>query len=59
MRKARTETGQLALTMRLPVGLVEAAVSFLFSFLLFRAVPVTYGHSQARGQMEAAASRLY
>ena len=32
---------------------------FLFIFLLFRAVPVTYGSSQARGQIRAAAASLH
>ena len=31
---------------------------FLFSFLLFRAVPAAYGISQARGPIEATAADL-
>ena len=30
-----------------------------FSFLLFMAIPVTYGHSQARGQIRTAAAGLH
>ena len=39
------------------MGMGISNISFLF-FFLFRAVPVTYGNSQSRGQIRAAAAGL-
>ena len=38
---------------------VEELAFTLFYFLLFRATPVAYGGSQARGQIRAVATGLY
>ena len=38
---------------------VEFGICFLFIFCLFRAIPMAYGGSQARGQVGAVAAGLH